>query len=68
MRFWVIVGLQSTSRRTLVGLGSMVLRSLKMRPAPLVMAVADYAYQRRTHEESLKMSKKKSKRNLSRRW
>ena len=58
-RYWVVVGLQSaTAEGTLAGLGSMMLEiAQKCGLALLVMAVADFAYQRRSHEARLKMSR-----------
>lgn len=62
-KFWVLVGLQTTTPEgTLSGLGGIILEiGQKCGLALLIMALADYAYQRRTHEESLKMSKEEIK-------
>lgn len=58
-RFWMVVGFQSTTPEgALAGLGSIILEiGQKCGLALLAMAVADYAYQRRSHEEGLKMSR-----------
>ncbi len=58
-RFWIVVGLQAASPEgVLAGLGGILLEvGQKCGLALLVMAVADYAYQRHSHEEGMKMSK-----------
>ncbi len=62
-KYWMVVGLQAASPEgSLVILGNIILEiGQKCGIALLVMAVADYVYQRRSHESSLKMTKQEVK-------
>lgn len=62
-RYWMLVGLQSASPTgALAMLGSIMLEiAQKCGMALLVMAAADYLYQKRSYEGSLKMTKQEVK-------
>ncbi len=62
-RYWMLAGLQTASPEgALAFLGGTILEiGQKCGVALLVMAAADYVYQRRSHESSLKMTKEEVK-------